>query len=280
MTQANRVDDEELVRTSLRVREHILRMSARGGAFVGASLSCADVLVQLYARTLRITPSSTESPHRDYFLLSKGHAVPALYGVLAEYGFMDAQRLDRHLSTEDCIYWHPNPSIRGVEFHSGSLGHALSVGLGIALDIDLRGGSGKVFVMVGDGELNEGSCWEVLLTAPALGITNLVPIIDRNHLQANVPTEELVPLEPLADKLAAFGWNARTVDGHSFSALDSAFSELPYGDSPSVVIADTVRGKGVPSIERRTDCWFLKPDAERTEALLTELRADALGGEK
>src|SRR5579883_2625816 len=142
---------------SLRVREHIIRMSTDGGCFIGASLSCADLIVYLYTKVLNVSPTSVNDPNRDYLLLSKGHDVPALYGTLAELGFIERSRLSHHLKTDDSIYWHPNRAVSGIEFHSGSLGHLLSVGMGVAMDIKIRGGSNKVYVIVGDGELNEGS---------------------------------------------------------------------------------------------------------------------------
>src|SRR5262249_49808196 len=147
----------ELERIALRVRERIIRMSAGGGCFIGASLSCADLLVYLYKNALRVSPEDTAAPDRDYLFLSKGHDVPALYGVLAELGFIEPKRLGNHLKTNDSIYWHPNRSVPGVEFHSGSLGHLLPVALGVALDIKLCSQDNRVFVILGDGELNEGS---------------------------------------------------------------------------------------------------------------------------
>ena len=201
---------------ALRVREHIVRMSGRGGCFIGASLSCADLLVYLYDRVLRVSPQRLRDPSRDYLLLSKGHDVPALYGVLAERGYFDPARLDRHLDPGDHLYWHPNRAIPGVEFHSGSLGHLLSVGMGIALDARLAGSDSRVFVVLGDGELDEGSIWEAVLVAAAHRLDNLVLVIDRNEFQANIETERLIPLEPLAEKLSAFGLAVRRTDGHSF----------------------------------------------------------------
>src|ERR1700733_1753638 len=137
---------------ALRVREHIVNMCAGGGCFVGASLSCADLLVYLYSSVLRVSPAAVSDPYRDYLFLSKGHDVPALYGTLAELGFIDRQRLANHLKPHDSIYWHPNRAIPGVEFHSGSLGHLLSVGIGIALDVKMRRGPNRVFVVLGGGE--------------------------------------------------------------------------------------------------------------------------------
>lgn len=264
--------DALLEARALAVREHIVRMSGRGGCFIGASLSCADLLLHLYQRVLSIAPDRLEDPDRDYLLLSKGHDVPALYGVLAELGYIDRARLERHLDPRDHIYWHPNRAIPGVEFHSGSLGHLLSVGMGIALDARLRRSPSRVFVVLGDGEMDEGSVWEALLVAAAKKLDNLVVIIDRNGFQANVMTEELIPLEPLGEKLTAFGFAVRRTDGHSFPALARSFSGLPAAPGiPTAIIADTVRGKGLPSIERRADRWFVRFSPTEVEGLLTEL---------
>jgi transketolase len=269
------ISDEhaELADLALRVREHIVRMATRGGCFIGASLSCADILVHLYKRVLAVAPDRTDDRDRDYLFLSKGHDVAALYGVLAELGFFPPARLARHLDPTDVLYWHPNSAVPGVEFHSGSLGHLLSVAIGVALDQRLGGGPGRSFVVLGDGELDEGSCWEGFLVASALHLDNLVAVIDRNHFQANARTEELVPLEPLDAKLAAFGWAVRHADGHDFVALERAFAGLPTViGRPTAIIAETVRGKGLPSLEARADRWFANFTADEVEALVRELR--------
>jgi transketolase len=261
---------------ALRVREHILRMSTDGGCFIGASLSCADLIVHLYTRVLRVSPETVKDPERDYFFLSKGHDVPALYGTLAELGYFPPERLQSHLHTHDSVYWHPNRAIPGVEFHSGSLGHLLSVAIGVALDIKLRGGQNRVFVVLGDGELDEGSIWEGCLVAQAHRLDNLVAIVDRNEFQANVRTEELCPLEPIDAKFRAFGWMAQTLDGHSFPAMEAAFARLPIETGkPTAIIARTVRGKGLPSLERRADRWFVNFTGAELEMLLAELRGEA-----
>jgi len=263
----------ELEARALRVREHIIRMSTDGGCFIGASLSCADLLVYLYGEHLRIP--GPDAADRDLLFLSKGHDVPALYGTFVELGWLPAERLANHLDPEDSIYWHPNRAIPGVEFHSGSLGHLLPVALGAALDARMRGEDRRVVVVTGDGELNEGSNWEALLVASAQRLTNLTVVVDRNAFQANIRTEDLVPLEPLEDKFRAFGAEVRRVDGHDFDALHGAFSALPYASAgPSVVIADTVRGKGLPSIERRADRWFVDFTHEEVADLLAELHGE------
>jgi len=265
-------DTKALRDAALRVRQRIVRMAAGGGCFLGASLSCADLLLYLYAEVLNVTPESLADPARDYLFLSKGHDVPALYGVLAERGFLPEERLARHLDVSDVVYWHPNRGVPGVEFHAGSLGHLLSVGMGVALDVKYGRGTNRVFVLLGDGELNEGSVWEAALVASALELDSLVAIVDRNGFQANVATEELVPLEPLEAKWQAFGWNTVRVDGHDFAALGQAFAGLPRGGGrPSVVIADTVRGKGIVEMEGRADCWFVRLTDEQVAAVSSEL---------
>jgi transketolase len=262
----------DLETTARRVRAHAIRMATGGGCFLGASLSCADILVTLYGRILRTSPERRDDPARDYLLLSKGHDVPALYGTLAEAGYFPTERLANHLSTDDHLYWHPNRAIPGVEFHSGSLGHLLSVGMGIALEAKLAGGPSRVFVVVGDGELDEGSVWEAALVASAKRLDNLVVIVDRNGFQANVATETLVPLEPLADKLAAFGFSVADVDGHDCGALEEALQVLPRTPGrPTAVIARTVRNKGLPSLEGKSERWFVNLTSEEVQMLLGEL---------
>src|ERR1700744_6480843 len=218
----------QLEATALKVREHIIRMSTDGGCFVGASLSAADLIVYLYAEFLNINSSNLDDPNRDYLFLSKGHDVPALYGTFAELGLLEKSRLKNHLATTDHIYWHPNTKIPGIEFHSGSLGHLPSVAIGVALDIKIRGGKNKVICIIGDGELNEGTCWEAVLVANAYKLDNLIFVIDRNQFRANMATEDLIPLEPLHDKFTAFGAAVKRINGHSFGELDAAFSAFPF----------------------------------------------------
>jgi transketolase len=265
---------QSLQSLALNAREHIVRMSGNGGCFIGASLSAVDVIVYLYKQFLSILDPA--DPHRDYFFLSKGHDVPALYGVFAELGLIERSRLTLHLSTQDSIYWHPNRQIPGVEFHSGSLGHLLPVAVGVALDLKIRKSRNRVVVMTGDGELDEGSNWEAMLVASAYKLDNLVVVVDRNEFQANVRTEDLIPLEPLDAKFEAFGGAVVTADGHDFDALEEAFSRIPRrAGAPSVVIAKTRRGKGLPSIEARADRWFCSFTVGEIEQLLQELHGAA-----
>ena len=269
--------NNELKELALKVRENIIRLSTDGGCFTGASLSCADLFVFLYCKFLNISQENLEDPNRDYLFLSKGHDVPALYGLFAEIGFIEKSRLDNHLNTNDSIYWHPNTSIPGVEFHSGSLGHLPSVAMGVALDCKWKNQTNKVVVVTGDGELNEGSVWEAALVAAAHKLDNLIWIVDRNYFQANMATEELIPLNSIKEKFEAFGWNAIDVDGHDFEKLEDTFSTLPLGNKkPTIVVAHTVRGKGLPSIERRADRWFCNFTHEQVNALLEELHENKM----
>ena len=269
MDKRNKIELEEI---SFKVREHIIRMATDGGCFIGASLSCADLLVYLYSNFLNTLSKNLQDPERDYLFLSKGHDVPALYGTFAELGILEKERLKNHLKTNDYIYWHPNVKIPGIEFHSGSLGHLLSVSMGVATDCKLHNQKNKIVVILGDGELNEGSIWEGFLLASVLKLNNLIALVDRNHFQANMQTEELVPLESLKNKFESFGWQVHQCDGHDFDDMENTFNRLnSYNAKPSVVIADTVRGKGLPSIEARADRWFANFSHEEINQLLKEL---------
>ena len=268
----DKLKNTELKETAFRVREHIIRMSTDGGCFIGASLSCADLIVYLYKEFLNVNKDNLNDPTRDYLFLSKGHDVPALYGTFAEIGFIEKDRLKNHLKTNDFIYWHPNRNIPGIEFHSGSLGHSLGIAIGVAMDCKMKKQNNKIVVILGDGELDEGSIWEAALVAGAKKLDNLIAVVDRNHFQANIATEDLIPLNPIADKFEAFGWKVKSCDGHDFEDMEKAFSNLPIEDScPSVIIADTKRGKGLPSIEARADRWFVNFTGEEVEMLLKEL---------
>lgn len=267
--------EKELQEIALKVREHIVRMSTKGGCFTGASLSAVDLIVYLYSEFLNVNALNLYNPDRDYLFLSKGHDVPALYGTLAELGLLQKDRLKNHLSLDDYIYWHPNTRIPGIEFHSGSLGHLPSVAVGVAMDIKISGGDNKVVCILGDGELNEGTCWEALLVANAYKLDNLIFVVDRNQFQANVRTEELIPLEPLADKFEAFGASVKRINGHDFNALSQVFNAYPFEQGKvNVVIADTIRGKGLPSIQERADRWFCNFSANEVEQLLLELHGN------
>ncbi|MES2796594.1 MAG: 1-deoxy-D-xylulose-5-phosphate synthase N-terminal domain-containing protein [Bacteroidota bacterium] len=268
---------EFLESRALKVREHIIKLATNGGCFVGASLSATDIIVYLYSNFLNLHLNNFTDPQRDYLFLSKGHDVPALYGTFVELGWLQESRLINHLSPLDDIYWHPNTNIPGIEFHSGSLGHLPSVAIGVALDCKIRQTNNKIICILGDGELNEGSCWEAFLVANAYKLDNLIFIIDRNNFQANMATEDLIPLEPLIEKFASFGASVKRINGHDFNQIEKAFSEFPFEtDKVSVLIADTVRGKGVPSIEARADRWFCNFTEQEIDELIDELNGNSI----
>lgn len=255
-----------------KVREHILNMSKNGGCFVGSAFSITEIVIYLYNNFLDISLDKLNSDDRDYFLLSKGHGVPALYGVFVELGWLHKSRLANHNKTNDDIYLHPNRKISGVEFHSGSLGHALSIATGIAIDCKLKNLNNKIVVLLGDGELNEGTIWESLQIASAYKLDNLLIIIDRNYIQANERTENLIPLNPLNLKFESFGCSVKTVDGHNYNDLEETLKEFPFEkDRPSVLIADTIRGKGINNFENKVNKWFVENNDYEIIQYLNEL---------
>lgn len=265
-------NEQKLKQLAFNGRVSILEMTNNGGCFIGAALSCIDILTYLYSSFLNIYKNNLNDPERDYFFISKGHAVPALYAALAETQILEKNRLKNHLKENDYIYWHPHTNIPGIEFHSGSLGHNLSVAVGVALEIKLKKSNNRVVVLLGDGELNEGSNWESILLANSYKLDNLIIVIDRNHLQANVETEELIKLEPLSKKFEAFGCNVFEIDGHNFQVINNCFASLPHNEKPNVVIANTIRGKGIPSIERNPSKWYMKINGDEFKQLLDELK--------
>jgi transketolase len=256
------------------IRRNLIKMSLQGGTFLASSLSCVDILTYLYKKFLKINVHTLNSLERDYFLLSKGHVAPALYATLAEVGIILAERLNNYLKPNDYLYWHPNPNIQGIEFHSGSLGHLLSIGIGIAIDCKLRNHNNKVVVMMGDGELNEGSVWEAILVASSKELDNIVIIIDRNKYQASSSTEELIKLEPLVDKFKSFGCGVRVANGNDFVSLDKAMSRIPIlRKKPSVIICETKRAYGIPSLMKNPQMWFKKLNENEANALIQELQS-------
>jgi transketolase len=267
------ITEQSLDDKARRVREHVLDMAARGGSFVGAAFSCVDILVCLYDSFLRIDHKNLKNLNRDYLLLSKGHAVAALYGTLIETGLLEKSSLTLSAKPgEGRLYLHPDRRLPGIEFFSGSLGHGLPLAVGMALDSKLRGYPSRVVVLSGDGELNEGSNWEALMVAKAYKLDNLLVIIDRNHFQANSRTEDLIPLEPLADKFRAFGCSTRTINGHSFEDINNTLSDIPFSiGQASVIIAETIRGKGIPSFEDRTESWFMELTESESETYKASL---------
>jgi len=240
--------DEELRRLSRKVRIDVLRATTEAGSgHPGGSLSSTDILVTLFWRVLRHDPKNNHWPDRDRFILSKGHSAPALYSVLAERGYFPKEQLHHLREHNSILQGHPDATrTPGVEVSSGSLGNGLSISSGIAAALKLDQRESRVYCLLGDGECDEGLVWEAAMFAAHKRQDNLTAIIDRNGLQIDGPTEKVVSLEPLADKWRSFNWNVICVNGHDHSQLLTAFEEAKkVKGKPTVIIADTVKGKGV-----------------------------------
>jgi len=270
------VDVDELERRAFAVREHVLAIGAGPiGTHVGGSLSVTDILVALYFDVLRVRPDEPEWVGRDHFVLSKGHASAALYATLAERGFLPINELATYGRSTGRLMAHPTLAVPGVEFATGSLGHGLSLGVGLALAARRAGRPNRVYVVLGDGELQEGSVWEAAMSAAHLGLDNVTAVVDRNRLQINGSTEDRMGLEPLTEKWRSFGWDASVVDGHDLARLVPALRDAPGSGRPSVVLADTVKGRGVRHLENRKQGHFAKLSPTAYERALAALRAAA-----
>ncbi len=261
------------------LRRHIVSMAADSGAHLGGSMSVVEILVTLYFDgVLRIDPAQPAQDGRDYLIFSKGHASAALYGVLAERGFFPASDLAAYKRMGSPLAGHPSRSIPGVELATGSLGHGLPVANGIALAGKHDGSDYRVFVVLGDGECQEGVVWEAAMAAAHHRLDNLTVILDRNGVQEDGPTETIMALEPLAEKWRAFNWEVREVDGHDLAALSQALHAVPFAaGKPSLVLARTVKGKGL-SFAENTHTWhFGKLNAEQKAQALAEIAASRAG---
>lgn len=258
------------------LRKVVINMTTKGGAgHVGPSLSCADIMACLYGKVMKIDPSNPAWEDRDRFILSAGHKSAVLYSILALRGFYPMETLDTYLQDNSLLGAHPVKELPGVDLSTGSLGHGLGIGVGISLAAKYQKKSYKTYVLLGDGELAEGSNWEAAMAASHFGLTNLVAIVDRNTLQIGGRTEEVMSLEPLADKWKAFGWGVREVYGHDLDELDSAFSMAPVvADKPTVILARTVKGKGVSFIEDRLEWHYKAATPEQAVQAIRELDSE------
>ncbi|MDR2676225.1 MAG: transketolase [Opitutaceae bacterium] len=261
--------DHELARKSNRYRRRLLQCIHHAGAgHTGGGLSCVDILNVLYNRILRLSPETPASPARDLYIHSKGHCAEALYVVLADRGFFPDAELDTLCRTGARLAGHPTRAVPGVEHNTGALGHGLPVAAGMALAAKLDSSPRRVFVLLGDGELAEGSNWEAAMAAAHHRLDNLTAIIDHNTLQITGRTRDVMNNEPLPDKWAAFGWTVRRAPGHDLAALTAALSLPPAPGKPAVLIADTIKGKGVPFMEDDPSWHHRVPtDAELALAL-------------
>lgn len=246
---------------------------AAGASHIGACLSAADVLAVLYERVLRVEPAQPDWPDRDRFILSKGHAAAIVYAVLAERGFFPDEQLESYSRPGSLLTGHASHHVPGVELSTGSLGHGLPVGCGMALAAKREGKRARVFVLLGDGELAEGSNWEAILFAAHHRLDNLVAIVDCNNLQGFGSVKDVLDLAPLAAKWEAFGWSAAHVDGHDHEQIASAFGRLPLAPGqPSAVLARTVKGKGVRFMEGSLAWHYKSPNGEQLQEALDEIR--------
>lgn len=244
--------------------------AARAG-HIGGDLSITDVLATLYFGVLRIDPADLETRERDRFILSKGHCAAALYSVLARVGYFAESELETFMADGSALNGHPDrKKVPGVETNTGPLGHGLPVAVGEAIGLRLQGLGQRVFVATGDGELQEGSNWEALMAAGHFGLSNLTVVVDRNRLQQGAGTEETNGLDPLPERLAAFGCEVREIDGHDIGQLLDAFQPSTTG-KPVAVVANTIKGKGVSFIEDRVEWHHRVPTAEQVQLALEEL---------
>lgn len=261
---------DELEKKALIIRKNIVRMITKAqSGHPGGSLSCVDILAALYFRTLRISPKYPKDPERDRFILSKGHAAPALYATLAETGFIPYEWLEDLRKIGSPLQGHPDmKKVPGVEISTGSLGQGLSVGVGMALSAKILESGYRVFVLLGDGECQEGQVWEAAMSASHYKLTNIVAIIDRNRLQIDGCTEDIMGIEPLGAKWKAFGWTVIEVDGHDFLELIPALEAISYTSKPTAIIANTVKGKGVCFMENNVDWHGKAPKPDQLDEAL------------
>jgi transketolase len=270
---------QELRRKSIEYRRKILTyiVGAKAG-HTGGSLSCIDILNVLYNYVLRVSPESFRSPDRDRYIQSKGHCVEALFVVLADKGFFPESDLNTLCRYKSHYIGHPTRKVNGVEQNTGALGHGLPLSVGTAIAAKMDDRDYRVFTLLGDGELPEGSNWEAALTAAHYKLDNLCAILDYNKLQITGPTAEVCNTEPIDKKFESFGWSVRHVNGHDLEALQEAFDQLPFeAGKPSFIIAHTIKGKGVSYMENQVKWHHGVPDAKQYAAAMEELDSTPAG---
>lgn len=239
----------ELELQAVNTRRSIIQMIYDGKTgHTGGSLSSADIMTALYFKVMNLNPNNPKDPARDYFILSKGHCVEGYLAVLAERGFFPKDKLLTFSKFKSDLIGHPNNKIPGIEMNTGALGHGLSIGVGIALGLKHQKKDNKVYVLMGDGEQAEGSVWEALMAASNYKLDNLVAVLDRNHLQISGNTENVMSLESIIDKYKAFNWDVIQIDGNNMDNIVMAFN-IEHPNKPLMIVADTVKGKGVREME-------------------------------
>jgi transketolase len=268
--------ETELARKSVKYRKNILKYiyGAKAG-HTGGSLSCVDVINVLYNDAMNVGPENFTSPDRDRYIQSKGHCVEALFVVLADKGFFPESDLETLCQYKSHYIGHPTRKVKGVEQNTGALGHGLSLSVGTAIAAKLDNRKYRVFTLLGDGELPEGSNWEAALTAAHYKLDNLCAIIDNNKLQISGSTKDVCNTDPIDQKFESFGWAVRHVDGHDFKQLKAAFDEMPFHEGkPSLVIAHTIKGKGVSYMENELKWHHGVPSEKQYETAMQELDAE------
>lgn len=268
----------ELAWKSIQYRKTIFTIINKANAgHTGGSLSCIDILNVLYNRVMNVTPETFTHPDRDRYIQSKGHSVEALYTVLADKGFYPASELETLNRYKSHFIGHPTRKIPGVEQNTGALGHGLPIAVGTALAAKQDGRTYRVFTLLGDGELEEGSNWEASMSAAHYRLDNLVVIVDYNKLQITGPVESVTGITDLAQKFTAFGYAVREVDGNAIPDLVATFDALPFAPGkPNLVLAHTAKGKGVSFTENQVGWHHHVPTADELTAALTELNAAEL----
>jgi transketolase len=269
--------EQELRLKSVEYRKTILKIIHHASAgHTGGSLSCVDILNVLYNHVMNVSPQTFDDPNHDRYIQSKGHSVEALYTVLADRGFYAVEELDTLNQYGSHFIGHPTRKVHGIEQNTGALGHGLSVAVGLALAAKKDGRSYRVYTLLGDGELTEGSSWEASMTAAHYQLDNLVVMVDRNGLQITGPTEKVVALESLEDKFKAFGYAVRTCDGNDIAALLRTFGQVPFeAGKPNLILARTVKGKGVSFIENQVKWHHRVPTDDELAQALAELDKEA-----
>lgn len=268
------IDFAKLEAIARTIRFQLVQMHHKAGtAHLAGSLSCVDILVAAYWTALRIDPKNPNDHNRDRFILSKGHAATSLYAALANKDFFPLDLLKTYAESGSVLAEHPGVGcVPGVEVASGSLGHGLSLGIGMALAARIQKRNYRVFVVLSDGECNEGSVWEAAMFAPAQKLENMVAIVDFNKWQATGRSTEIMALEPLQKKWEAFGWSSYEIDGHDLKALTQLLSTVPDGSGkPMAVVAHTVKGKGISFAEDDNNWHYRVPNVEEVELMRKEL---------
>jgi transketolase len=258
-----------------RIRRRVLTMICRAkSSHIGSVFSCVDVLAVLYDKILRVDPARPDWPGRDRFILSKGHACAGLYAALAERRFFPESWLNEFFADGGRLAGHATHwGVPGVEVSTGSLGHGLSLGCGMALAGKRDRPSYRVFVMLSDGECDEGSTWEAALFAPHHGLDNLVAIVDFNKIQSFGRVRDVLNLDPFAAKWESFGWSVREIDGHDYAQIEGALGTIPHrSGKPTCIVANTVKGKGVSFMEDKILWHYRCPDAEEQRLAFAELK--------